>query len=205
MPEARSIFPTDKMGGFEKSYFKMIDKVMADDKEELVSNGRPAHAIYLLYKFLKAAEQSVQITSGRLTRKENGWKAWSEKKLAETAISFLSKPGTSLEIVIMDKSGIDVDAGQEPETHPFIRAIKDAEDQIRGAVSVVQLATEDDSRFYRKHFCIMDKKHVRVETDPGEIKAFVSFNDKEFGELLASSFDTYRPYSKTLFEISAPA
>ena len=204
MSEARSIFPIEQMGEYERAYFEMIDRVIEAPDGELVSNGKPAHAVYLLYKFLDSAKRTVRICSGRLERVPEKWRAWSDEELAKAAIRFLSRQDTSLSILIVDEKGIDVDPDQEAADHPFIQAIQNAKDTIKGAITVTEV--NPDMRMHvPHHFLVMDEEHARVETEPDKIKAYVSFNDPDFAKLLASAFDSYQQGSETLFSMPARA
>ena len=202
MPEAKSIFPLEEMDSYEQAYFKMIDRFIESSNPESFSNGKPAHAIYLLYKFLMSAKESMRVCSSRLERIHEGWKAWSEPAIADAAISFLSKPNTCLSILIVGKEGLDSDPNLE-DRHPFLQRLEEDKNKIKGKVVVIE-ANEGLKPQLDNDYCVVDEKHVRLELDPGQtVAAIGTFNNPEIGEGLASAFDKCQELSnRTLLQLS---
>ena len=96
MAESRSIFPVQAAKEEERLYFEMIDAALEARDDKLISNGKPAHAVYLLNKFLASAERSVRIYTGKLSRAFGGILAYADPELARSAIQFLQKENSSL-------------------------------------------------------------------------------------------------------------
>lgn len=199
MTGTRSIFPVDQTGDDERLYFDMIDRAIQAGKDETISNGKPAHAIYLIYKFLRAAQRSIRIRTGRLSRIIDGnLLAYADPTLAKAAIGFLQKEGAKLSIVVVKNP--DIDDGESIEDHPLIARILAAD--IEGTLAV-SLGNPDDLEDFKYHFMVMDGLAMRIETSAEPDKAYVNFGDREFGELLSKTFDSYEIRGTPL--IPAPA
>ena len=190
--DARDIFEdaTDE----ERRYFQLVDRAMeAADPSEPISNGKPAHAVYILNTFLQNAEEHVRICTGTLARTFDGVLAYGNHTLVQSAHRFLSKPDTRLSIIIVDAP--DIDDGQGIEHHPLLAGLKDV-DEGRLRVSSLRGDTAAD---FNHHFVVMDSEALRVEVEPDKAKAFVIFGDESFAEGLANLFDSMEEDSEQLF------
>lgn len=190
--DARDIFvsATDE----EKRYFQMIEEALTlADGSNTISNGKPAHAVYILDTFLRNARQSVRICTGKLARTFNGVLAYANPTLIQSAKEFLSQPHTRLSIIVMDT--LDVAEGQDVDQHPLLAALEDGIDDNRVRVSKLR---DGDSGFDH-HFVVMDEEALRVEVDPDEAEAFVIFGDEEFAGGLAGLFDSIEKECEQLF------
>ena len=178
---ARSIFsnPTEE----EKLYFKMIDRAVASCDTEIISNGRPAHAVYIICKFLEAAARRVNICTGRLRRTFGDVLAYQEPQLVQRAINFLQRGG-ELGILILDEP--DVDLGRNVGEHPLLKALSDA-DIGDGRVNVYGFDERSD-HLPDYHFVVMDGRAVRLEFEPDRAEAYVMLEDTEMGGLLDKAF-----------------
>ncbi len=194
---ARSIFPVDNATEEEQLYFDMVDTAFAAKDEKVISNGLPAHAVYLLYKLLSGASCRVRIYTGHLQQTFDGVLAYREPCLAAAAVRFLERPGTELLVAVGDK--LDVPDGREPKDHPFIRAILEAGDRVKGEL---RLYDASESEVFEHHFAVMDEKAFRVEVDTRKAQAYASFGDAEFAEIIAGVFDHMVDVSR---EIKLPA
>ena len=197
MTEPRSIFAADGANDEERQYFKMIDSAFSAKNDRVISNGRPAHAVYLLHKFLDNAKSSVKILSGSLSRTFDGVLAYADPEMANAAIKFLGRQNSRLSILIVD----DIDVGPEQGAldHPLLAAIERAE--ISGRVTVAKADTKNWGGDF--HFIVMDETASRVEYDTENAQAFVNLGDSGFASQLARAFDFFEPNSVPLY--SKPA
>ena len=200
MPKTRSIFPVETAEVDERLYFEMINTALEARENKLISNGKPAHAVYLLNKFLASAERSVRIYTGKLSRVFDGVLAYGDPQLARSAIQFLQKENSSLSIMIAEDP--DVEEGQSIEDHPLLAAISKA--AIRGSVNVSR-GNPDDLEGFNYHFIVMDEEAARVEYDTDKVQAFVNFGYSETGARLARLFDAYQRNSTPLLSLPAAA
>ena len=199
MTEARSIFEdaTDE----ERHYFQLIDKKIQAREDEIISNGRTAHAVYLLFKFFENAQKSIEICCGSLAKELEGVRVYADNTLAIAAINFLQKEDSELSILVVD--GIDGAEAGGALNHPFLAAINRA-DNIKGKATVAKLS-EEAYKSFPYHFLVMDKSAVRIETDPKKVQAYVNFGDKPFGMSLAQIFSEFKAASSPLIELPKPA
>ena len=189
--DARNIFvsATDE----EKLYFQMIDEALAAaDGSNTISNGKPAHAVYILDTFLRNAQEHVRICTGTLAQTFNGVLAYRNPTLIESAKQFLGRPETRLSIIVMET--LDVPDGQPVEQHPLLAAL-DAGDGEGVRVSKLRGGDPD----FNHHFVVMDEDALRVEVNPDEAEAFVIFGDEEFAGGLAGLFDSIEKDCEQLF------
>lgn len=195
MPQARDIFSNATEE--EQAYFDMIDAAQRDaDPSKVISNGMPAHAVYILYTFLKNAEKAVRICTGRLARTFDGVLAYASPSLIASTKSFISKPGTKLSIIIRDDA--DVDVGQQLADHPLLAPLGGEINQGRVRVSKMQCDTEMD---FDRHFIVMDDTALRIEFNTEKAEAFVTFGDSLFAGNLARLFDMLEERSAPLLPL----
>ena len=203
MSDPRSIFPVEKARAGEQLYFGMIDRAIEKKENVNISNGEPAHAVYLLNKFLSTADRVLNIHAGALSRQvedENGAKdvmAYADPQLAESAIAFLQKENSKLSVVLADD--IDVEEGQGVLDHPLIAAISEAEG-LKGTLAVARARPEDCESF-PYHFLVMDGEAWRLETEPEKAIAMVNFGDQEFAEKLDGWFQMMSSSAEPLLSI----
>ena len=197
---ARSIFPIAKASEEEQAYFKAVDAVFESKEDRIISNGEPAHAVYILYKLLERAERKVGIYTGRLTQTFNGVLAYGDAVLAESAAKFLSRENSDLTIVIAGKP--DVPDGRPIEEHPFLAAL--SKRQIRGKLKVAE-ASDADREEVDFHFVVVDNEAVRVETDIAAGKAYANFGKPNFAAKYGEFFSLVEADSKTLFSLPSAA
>ena len=177
--DLRSIFDEDTRTDEEKAYFDLIDRSAVDKTDLLITNGKPSHAIYLIFKFLETATERVLILTPNLKRTLDGVYAYEDPKLANAAVDFLRKPNTRLSILV----GSDPDLGEVESInqHPFIARIL----EMSNAPGLdVYMNTE--RRIPRRdfHFVVMDQQAYRIETDTERVKALANFGDpKPIGTL----------------------
>lgn len=179
--KVRSIFndPTEE----ERLYFDMIDRAVANNDERVISNGKPAHAVYIMCKFLELAKDRVIINTGKLRRRFNGVLAYEEPGLITRAINFLRRGG-HLDILIVDE--LDIDPEQSITTHPLLKALSET-DIGSGKVNVHRL-DGDMTGTDAYHFIVVDGRYVRLEVKPEEAEAYVRLHDPETGSLLTRIF-----------------
>ncbi len=200
MTEPRSIFPVEDADVDERLYFKMVESALRNKEKKVISNGKPAHAVFLVHQFLDHAEKSVKICTGALSRSFDGVLAYAEPEVAKAAAKFLRRDGSKLSILVV--GDLDMDEGQSAADHPLLAAI--AQEEIAGELRVAKIDPGDWAGF-KYHFIVMDRFASRVEFDTDKAQAFVNFGDEKFGRHLAGLFDTFERNSTPLLSIPAPA
>ena len=179
----RSIFREDATDEDERLYFNMVDAAFKAREHKVITNGKPAHAVYLLHKLLDGAERTVCVYTGKLMQTFGDVMAYGDPEMAASAVKFLEKAGTKLAIVVAD--GVDVPNGSRPGTHPFIKAILDAGHRIKGEWSV----TIGGQASFMYHFLVMDERALRIEVDTDNAQAYANFADPTLAKKLAQIFD----------------
>ena len=196
MPEsdtARSIFNASTQEELE--YFQRIDEMAKNKESRFISNGKPAHAVYLIYKLLRGAERTVTIFTGKLRQQFNGVAAYADPLLGYEASRFLRKENSSLSIIV--EKELDVEDADEVSSHPFIRRIMDSP-QRRGTIEVLQLgdSVEPEEKY---HFIVADNRAFRLEINTDEAEAIANFWNVEYATQLNDIYDRFRQQSKRLF------
>lgn len=193
-PEPRSIFGAATKE--EKAYFVAADRVISSGKNRFISNGKPAHAVYLIYRFLREAKQQIKITTTCLQRTFDDVLAYAEPKLAEAAIDFLNRGG-ELQIFIQETP--DLDEGKGLDDHPFLASVSKA-DLEHGSIKVY---LSEGSDKFPYDFMVMDRKSYRFELDPAGAKAYVEFEDRDGAETVDSAFKAFTANMTPAFAISS--
>ena len=129
----RSIFDGDLLDPDEREYFRFVDAAMKETESRMFSNSRPAHAVYIIFKFLSTAKEHVLICTGHLMRAFDGVLAYGDPLLGRAAARFL-KRGGKLDILIRDD--IDLPADQPLTNHPLLSSIESSESDGEGHLSV---------------------------------------------------------------------
>ena len=187
-------FNPETWGENEKVYFSQIDSAFGSKRPLLIGNGEPAHAAYLIERFLTNAEQEVCLFSGCLKQDAQGVALYSDPHIHEAMCNLFDRGG-KLMIVLED----DVDADEKDvDNHPMVaRAKQWADDNdgvgskpffdIRKATSSsIQRLKADD--FYH-HWMVMDRRVFRLEMDMESYKAGVGFGRYDVADALATIFD----------------
>ena len=175
----------------ERRYFAMIDRVAMDRSDQIISNGRPAHAVYLLHKFFEIAEEQIRIFTGSLPQSFDHVQIYGNQCLADAAVGFLQRANSSVQVMIAGK--LDVAEGQHSRDHPFLSRIWNSDIQGRFEVA---LASDEIDDLLPYHFLVMDRTAMRVEMDPEDATAIASFNNSDVVESLTSLFDSYMERSR---------
>lgn len=196
--EPVSIFDGDRDED-EVTYREMIDAACLRKDSTVISNGKPRHAVYLIYKFFTEALSSVKICCQHLSRHKGGILAYADPKIAEAAVDFLHRCGNGkLSIIIVDR--LDIDEPQKPLDHPLIKAIDEA--GLLHKVDLRQLVKDGDGAdgvVLPYDFLVVDEEILRVEVDPVAAKAFVNFGDRDFARTMSDVFDGMRDlYTRSL-------
>ena len=177
----RSIFsdPTEE----ETLYFEMIDRAVQADDHRIISNGRPAHAVYILCKFLEIARERMFICTGRLSRSFDGVMAYEEPGLVNRAVNFLRRGG-HLGIVVLDE--LDLGPEQTARDHPLLKELSTA-DIGSGDVKVSRY-TRPLTGVRAYHFVVVDGQSVRLEVNTADAEAYVRLHDPESCAVLERIF-----------------
>lgn len=187
-------FDPETWGEDEKVYFSQIDSAFGSKGPLLIGNGEPAHAAYLIEKFMTNAEREVCLFSGCLKQDAQGVAVYGDSHIHEAMCNLFDRGG-KLKVVLED----DVDAdGKDVDNHPMVACAKQwADDKdgvgpkpffdIRKATSSsIQRLKEDD--IYH-HWMVMDRRVFRLETSMESYKAAVGFGRSGFADALATIFD----------------
>ena len=180
--EPRSVFDESKRTEGETLYFGMIDRAMDAQEYRVISNGKPAHAVYLIYKLFKAARREVKVLTGRLARTLDGVLAWGDPEVCVVAVDFLRRGGR-LSILIDE----ELDCSDGP--HPLLVAVVDA--GLEDRLTLAQPQEDFRESSWSHHFLLMDGTALRIETDAEKAEAVVNFNDPELVGKISDVFDDW--------------
>ena len=193
----------------ETSYFKYVDEVVSQGTDERFSNGKPWHAVYLLFKFIEAAERSVRIFSGTLVRSTSkGVKIYGEPRVIDATCAFLRRPDTILRIAL--EQAVDAPGG-DANKHPLVAAVRNLKacGDLKGTFELrrVDGKTTDSlrQRNVLHHMMLMDQRGWRIETDPNleDVKAIVNANNSKETRSLCNGFDMgVWPHGETLVALT---
>ena len=180
----RSVFDEKSRTEGEKLYFGMIDRAAKVRGDRIISNGRPAHAVYLIHKFFTIAQREVKVFTGRLARQVDSVLAYGDPKVCDAAAAFLRRGGT---LSILVGEDVDVDEGKGPISHPMLKRVSD--DGLLDRVRIARQRKPDDHWPY--HFLLVDEAAHRIETDNEKAEAIVSFNRPDIGKRISWFFDEW--------------
>lgn len=195
-------FDRKTWGNNEREYFGIIDKACADKRNAILSNGKPAHAAYIIVKFFENATQRIRLFSGHLTRQLEGVSIYESPHIINAASVFLNRPGTSLSILL--EKDIDVPLGKTVKDHPFIRGIEAAgvsDGQViikKVHLNFLKILRDNN---YAYNWMVMDEQAFRLEMDPDKVEAYVNFGDPPFAKGLGHTFDALFERSSELYAL----
>ena len=204
---ARQIDPFDQTTWDEdaRTYFGIIDQACAAKKNALLSNGQPAHAVYIIHKFLENADRNVRLYSGNLRRELGGVMVYGNPHIVDDVLTFLKNSNASLSVVL--EGEIDIPPNDEPCDHPLIRAMRSAKEkgEIQGHLRVCR-ALEEHVKILRDsdfdyHWMVMDDQAYRLENEKDKAKAFVNFGNADKAARFGSLFDKIAEYGEVLYEV----
>ena len=189
----------------ESFYADYVDRAMKEKRDVLFSNGRPLHAVYLIYKFFMQARHEVRLFSGQLLRRvpprrlDEGLPVYENGSVLGAVRRFLSQKDTHLKVVLAND--LDVGDGQGAEDHPLVKTVIDLRNEglLKGRCDIEQLEAgyirqlQDDDVGH--HMVLMDQSAYRLETGPDAAEALVNVNDEDMTKKLASFYDR-KLYSK---------
>ena len=182
----------------EKRYFKQIDLALKESLDLPLSNGKPAHAVYLIDKFLRYATKNIRLYSGNLRQTWDSIDVYGHERILDAARVLLRR-GADLLIVLEE----EIDGGSVKE-HPLVRGASKWRDEgsMKGRLDIRQAAPASidflKGRGFNHHWMVMDEQAYRLEADTGDIKAHVNFGDRTVGKALCDIFD------KHLFRMARP-
>ena len=172
------LVPDAKVSEVERLYFDMVDNACSDDLDKLISNGKAAHAIYLIYTLLKNAKSTVNVLTGRLDAvigEGKTYHAYGDPELCRVANEFL-KRGGALRVLLADDVSVD-----DLARHPFVKRVRGG----RG-FSIARLAGR--WKAFSPHFIVKDEIAYRFEFDTKTHQASANFKDGKLGPELATLF-----------------
>lgn len=183
----RSVAPED---ADEQAYYRLIDDAATRLSNQMISNGKPSHAVYLIRKFLTTARCTVRIYSGALSRYLDDVPVYADERLLLAVRTFLGRQNTRLLIVTQEQ--LDTD---EKGSHPLIDIVEQMQDkgELGGVLEVCQ-ATDNALEFFRRadyehHWQLMDEQAYRLEHDTDRAKAHVNFGTPQIAGALVRLFD----------------
>ena len=180
----RSVFDQKSRAAGEKLYFGMIDRAAEARSDRIISNGKPAHAVYLIHKFFTIAQREVKVFTGRLARQVDGVLAYGDPEICNAAAAFLRRGGT---LSILVGEDVDVDEGSGLASHPLFKRIFD--DGLLDRVRIAKQLKPDAHWPY--HFLVVDEAAHRIETDNERAEAIVSFNRPHIGKQINQFFQEW--------------
>ena len=189
-PTVADIFDETARPEAEAIYCKVVDDMFDSAEDYVISNGKPEHAAYLIYKFLRNARSSISLFSGSLEQVKDGVPIYRDPHILDAARLFLRRSGSRLRVVLQDT--IDASSAEE---HPLADAIlRDSKaQQTRGSLEIRQASPAVVDGLKRGkflyHFLVMDGRAHRVETDPDKPEAFANFGDRSYAEALEQLFN----------------
>lgn len=191
MPEANmtiDFFDDDAPGQADRIYLASVDECAAERKNRFLSNMTTGHARYILAKIFENAQSEVRLWTNGMPREKDGEPMYASEELIRAAVSFLDKPDAVFSIIV--NGAFDVDAGQGPGDHPFLRAIWDHEQaEAKTRVCQTRDPRNPDNVLDVHGFAVMDKTGYRAETKD-DSTAVVNFGDHAVAESLAETFDS---------------
>ena len=176
----------------ERRYFQGIDQAMQNRTNDIISNGKVEHAVYLLEKFFNETKEVIRLFSGTLRRNLNGVSLFEHPRILISAGQLLVRGG---EIRVVIENDLDAPDGV-PGNHPLVAMSSELAQsgQMKGRLRI-RAANETGIAFLKEndflhHWQVMDKQAYRLETDDSEaIKAHVNFGDADTADALAHIFD----------------
>lgn len=178
----------------EEAYFKYVDSMIADAKDEIFSNGKAWHAAYLIFKFLELASEQVRIFSGTLVQKTpQGVAIYSAPKIIDAASAFLRKESSRLQVVLEK----DIDA-PDPNEHPLVQSVKrmERDGSLHGTLEIRRLNDDTVASLQERdalhHMMLVDDRRWRIEIDPNpnDVQAVVNAGSCRETRALNQAFDT---------------
>ena len=198
MTKVLNPFDPSTWGDDEKLYFNQIDLALEESLNLPLSNGKPAHAVYLIDKLLRNATKNIRLYSGNLRQVWDDIDVYRHEVILD-AVSVLLKRGADLFITLEE----DIDGGSVME-HPLVRSAFKWNDEglMKGLLDIRQADQSSiaylEERDFNHHWMVMDEQAYRLEADTGDIKAHVNFGDEVVGEALTKIFD------RRLFRMARP-
>ena len=116
MTKVLNPFDPSTWGDDEKLYFNQIDLALEESLNLPLSNGKPAHAVYLIDKLLRNATKNIRLYSGNLRQVWDDIDVYRHEVILD-AVSVLLKRGADLFITLEE----DIDGGSVME-HPLVRS-----------------------------------------------------------------------------------
>ena len=184
----------------ESFYADYVDRAMKEKRDVTFGNGRPLHAVYLIYKFFMQAQREVRLFSGQLLRRvpegrldDEGLPVYGNVSVLRAIRRFLGQKDTHLKVVLANN--LDVGENQGIEDHPLVKTVVDLQNDglLNGRCDIEQLDAgylrqlQDDGVGY--HMVLMDQSAYRLETGPDAAEALVNVNDKDMTKKLAFFYD----------------
>ena len=180
-----------------EAYFNAFNDRVYSSKPDLLGNSNPAHAVYVIKRFVDLAQQRVRMYTGSLQRVSDrpgytGLRIYSDPNLIESFRAFLSKsPGNSLQIVIEDE--ID---GQS-NSHPLVEYFKSIskEDESCGKVELRKVSGKFrkamEEKDLNRHMVLVDDTYMRSEINHEKSTAILLFNDASNISKFTEFFDEF--------------
>ena len=192
------IFDKTARNEAEANYCRVVDLLFEQAADEEMSNGKPQHAVYLIYKFLRHGTTSIKLYCGSLLRSKDGVDVYGDPHVLNAARRFVRQSGTFLQIVVEE----DIDA-PDGARHPLVEAVnQEAESKSMHGRFAIRKAPkwvkERLSEQFPYHFLVMDDRAFRLETDQDQARAVANFGDRTYAKALSRLFDDIWNESTTM-------
>ena len=200
------IFDVNARSEAQAIYCDVVDEFFARGADENVSNGKPEHAAYLIYKFLTNGTRSIKLFSGSLKQETSEVAIYRDPQIVDAARAFLHRSGTSLQVALEN----DLDT-RDGEAHPLVAAVKQDQDAglVHGDFNIRKVPERILNRLrevgYPYHFLVMDERAYRLETDKEAARATANFGDRTYARALSGLFDDIWEHSESATSFVARA
>lgn len=176
----------------ERAYFTSVALAFQKREDKLISNGRPAHAAYIIKLLIANARSNVRLVSGGLPEMhDDGTAVFGSRYIMAAVMDFLSRPETALRILI---HGQPKDGDVSDHSLVWVAQMLKDRGLLKGTLKV-QAISDFWERVMEKrdmlwHWMTMDEDAYRLELDVTKPAAIANFGEPNFAQGLANAFDT---------------
>jgi len=169
-------------------YRTMINRLAEGKVNARIPNGMPQHASILMESMFKNATAELRIFS-----KDLNDKVFDGVEIQKNAILFLSKPYSSLKILLQNKKDCTW-----IDQHPLLKKLNKFIESSKSHGSIeIRNAVGSYAKDDVNHFAVMDNDGFRYETDHVECKAVANFYEPKISKKLVDTFDLAFSFAKT--------
>lgn len=144
-------------------YEEQVKILIRENSDEIISNSSSKHAIVLLKNFFQEARSSIYIFCGNLSKT-----VYDDIHVVDAMRAALER-GIEVAVIICQ---------EKPESTLFSELLKQYGKRIFCKIADNEI----------NHFCVIDGRRYRLETDQMEKKAIACANSREIGSSLQKIF-----------------